>query len=105
MARIDSDWSMRHLWPVRTRKLAAWSERVSRVRMMLDGLLPPVKIACALMLLVLVTLLVGCATPSPPSVSSANPQPPRLSEPIPTESYSEKAQQLINSWRNAVTGM
>jgi hypothetical protein len=58
-----------------------------------------------LIALVLVTLLSGCATQSPPSVPPTIPQPPQISEPMPTESYSSKAFQLIESWRKRVIGM
>jgi hypothetical protein len=65
-----------------------------------------VRVGSLLTLLVLVLLLVGCATPSTmPTESARNPQPPQLSEPLPSESYLQQAQKLIESWRNAVTGM
>jgi hypothetical protein len=57
------------------------------------------------MLLALVIALAGCATNSPPSVPAVNPALPRLSEPLPSESYSSSVQKLIESWRNALTGM
>ena len=66
---------------------------------------PPVKLAFGLTLLVLAMLLSGCATQSPPSVVLKNPQPPQLSEPIPSESYLSKAERLIESWLNRATGM
>jgi hypothetical protein len=85
--------------------LSAWKERVRAGWMNLSELPPPVKLVFVLLLLVLVTLCSGCATQSPPSNLPGNPQPPRLSEPIPTDSYSDKAQTLIESWRQHATGM
>jgi hypothetical protein len=73
--------------------------------MMLHDLPAPVRLASALMLIVLLALCAGCATNSPPSVPAANPAPPRLSEPLPLENYSDSARKLIESWRNALTGM
>jgi hypothetical protein len=49
--------------------------------------------------------MTGCATTSPPSTPAALPAPPRLTEPLPSQSYSEKALQLIESLRQRVTGM
>ena len=92
--------------PLQIPKPAVWSRRVNAVRRKLADWPPPVKIACALTLLVLLTLCAGCATPSTPPNSAARvPAPPRLSEPLPSESYSQKAQRLIESWRASVTGM
>jgi hypothetical protein len=65
---------------------------------------PPVKLAFVLIALVLVTLLSGCATQSPPSVAPTNPQPPQISEPLPQNSYSSKALRLIESWRERLMG-
>jgi hypothetical protein len=72
---------------------------------MLAGSIPPVKLAFALTLLVLVTLCAGCATPFQVGKPSVNPAPPRLSEPMPTEGYSSKVQKLLNNWLQRVTGM
>lgn len=66
----------------------------------------PAKLGFGLTLLVLVLLLTACATPSTmPTESAKNPPPPQLSEPLPSASYLQEAQKLIESWRNAVTGM
>ena len=65
----------------------------------------PVRLGFWLTLLVLVTALLGCATPSAPDVLPRNPQPPQLSEPIPSESYLQQVLRLIESWQRAVTGM
>lgn len=94
-----------YLWPPRMRRHAAWSARAKAVRTKLRELPPPVKLACGLTLLVLMTLLAGCATPSPPVTPSSNPARPTLSEPLPEESYSSKAQRLIDSWLSPATGM
>jgi hypothetical protein len=65
-----------------------------------------VMLGFVLMLFGLATLLSACGTLStPPTEPARNPQPPQLSEPLPSESYLQKAQKLIESWRNAVTGM
>jgi hypothetical protein len=66
---------------------------------------PAERLGYALPLIVLATQLASCATPSPPATLPRNPQPPRLSEPLPTENYSDKALRLIESWRQRVTGM
>lgn len=59
-----------------------------------------------LMLTGLVLALQGCVGPSTlPTEAARNPQQPQLSEPLPQESYLQQAQKLIESWRNAVTGM
>ena len=89
----------------RTRMPADSSRRASAAQKRPVGLLPPARIAFVLLLMVLAGLQAGCATTSPPSVPAANPAPPRLSEPLPSESYSDSARKLIESWRNALTGM
>jgi hypothetical protein len=58
------------------------------------------------MLSVLVLALTACAVPSTlPTEPARNPQTPQLSEPLPSESYLQQAQKLIESWRKSVTGM
>ena len=89
-----------------TKKPAGWSERGKALQTWLLDLPQPVRIASLLTLLVLALLLVGCATPSTtPTESARNPQPPQLSEPLPSESYLHKAQKLIESWHSNVIGM
>jgi hypothetical protein len=58
-----------------------------------------------LMLIALALSLTACATSSPPPVAvcPANPQPPALSEPMPAQTYSLSAQQLISAWRASLT--
>lgn len=60
----------------------------------------------AAMPMLLVLSLTACATSSPPPVAvcPANPQPPALSEPMPAQTYSLSAQQLIKGWRKLLTG-
>lgn len=88
-----------------TKKPAGWSVLGNLLRMLPVVLPLPVRLAFVLMLLGLVLLLAGCATNSPPSVGAANPAPPKLSEPLPLESYSNSARKLMESWRNALIGM
>jgi hypothetical protein len=73
--------------------------------MWLQLLQPPVKLALGLILLVLVTLLSGCATQSPPSVPPTIPQPPQISEPTPSESFSLRVEKLLEKWSSAVIGL
>ena len=51
-------------------------------------------------------LLMGCATPSIPSApaSPALPPPPSLREPIPQQSYSERASANIEAWQSRLIG-
>ena len=65
-----------------------------------------VKLICAAALIVLVGLLTGCATNSQPSAVNCPtlPQMPLVSEPIPSQSYSETALQNIEAWRNRLIG-
>lgn len=46
-------------------------------------------------------LLTGCAAPSTPSapVSTVLPSPPPLSQPIPQQSYSERARLDMQTWQ------
>lgn len=89
----------------RTKRLERWSNAAKVLWMRLHGSPPPVRLGLLLMLLALVTLFAGCATPSPPDAWPKNPQPPQLTEPIDSQSYLSKAQKLIESWQRAVTGM
>jgi hypothetical protein len=92
--------------PPRMTRHGLWSERASPLRMLPLVLPLRVRLLSLLTLLALVLLLAGCATPSgTPTGPARNPQPPQLSEPLPSESYLQQAQKLIESWRNAVTGM
>lgn len=98
-------WFMLQRWRLRTKMLAVSKGLVRAVRIRLLQLHPSERLAYALPLMVLATQLASCATHSPPSNAATNPQPPRLSEPLPSESYSLKAQRLIESWLQRVTGM
>jgi hypothetical protein len=57
------------------------------------------------MLTALVLSLIGCATTSVPPVAvcPANSPAPALSEPMPAQTYSLSAQQLISAWRASLT--
>lgn len=105
MANLSSGLNGRPLRPKRTTRLERLSNSASVVLKKLCECPPPVRLASVLMLLVLVTLLAGCATPSAPDQWPKNPQPPQLTEPLPTQSYLSKALQLIESWRSRATGM
>ena len=61
---------------------------------------------CAAMWLLLALSLTGCATPSTPSAPSSLtlPPPPSLSQPIPQQSYSERASTNIEAWWNRLIG-
>jgi hypothetical protein len=100
-----SDWHIRQSKPWQIERRCVWSERASLAWTTLKGLPVPAKLALGLILLVLLGALSGCATPSPPVTSPKNPSPPRISEPLPEESYSLKAQRLIDSWLKPATGM
>ncbi len=104
VGRLQS-WLMLQRWRLRTKTRGVWKGLVRAVRIRLLRLQPNERLAYALPLMVLATQLASCATHSPPSNAATNPQPPRLSEPLPSESYSLKAQRLIETWRSAVTGM
>lgn len=104
VGRLQS-WLMLQRWRLRTKTRGAWNALVRAVRIRLLRLQPAERLASALPLIVLAAQLTACATPSPPATLPRNPQPPRLSEPLPTENYSDKALQLIESWRRRVTGM
>ena len=62
---------------------------------------PNAKPSSALMLLLPAVLLTACAAPSMNSVqvSPTLPPPPSLREPIPQQSYSERARTNIEAWR------
>ncbi len=80
---------------------ALWSRLAARLWMAQRELLPPLRIAFALMLVALLILLGGCATTSaPPATMPRNPEPPptRLSESPPT--YLSDALRNISRWRN-----
>ena len=60
----------------------------------------------ALMLIALALSLTACASTSQPPQAAcpANPPVPALSEPIPPQTYSLSAQELIKAWRLRLTG-
>lgn len=91
---------------LRTKRPAVLSV-LDKVRQTVLQKLPlSVKLGFGLMLLVLVLLLTACATPSStPTESARNPQPPQLSEPLPSESYSKRAAESIKSWAEKLIGM
>lgn len=106
MAKSWQDWNTRDWLLHPTMRPTGWREHAKALLTQRDGWQPLARLAFALTLLVLAGLLVGCATPLPPPTEPArNPQPPQLREPLPSESYLQQAQRLIESWRNAVTGM
>jgi hypothetical protein len=85
--------------PRPTRKPAVWSNRASAARTRLADLPPPVSLACVLMLLALVTLLAGCATPLPPSSETPrNPSMPAPRQSQPSEQYMDRVLRNIDAW-------
>lgn len=64
------------------------------------------KPSSALMLLLPAALLTACAAPSTTSVqvSPTLPQAPSLREPIPQQSYSERASANIEAWQSRLIG-
>jgi PBP1b-binding outer membrane lipoprotein LpoB len=63
-------------------------------------------LAYVLTLFALAMLLAACATNSAgPTEAARNPKPPQLSEPLPSESYLDSAQKLLQQWRDALTSM
>lgn len=98
-------WFMLQRWRLRTKTRGVWKGLVRAVRIRLLQLQPAERLAYVLPLIVLGVSLAACATNSPPSVPAVNPVPPRLSEPLPSESYLDSARRLMENWRNALTGM
>jgi hypothetical protein len=90
--------------PKQTKTPGNWSERGRAGWMRLQKQLPHGRLLCVLMLLVLVAHLAACATNSPPSQAAVNPAPPRLSQPLPQESYSESARKKLDAWLGRLTG-
>ena len=68
---------------------------------------PNAKRNCALMLLLPAALLTACAAPSTNFVQASPtlPQAPSLREPIPQQSYSERASANIEQWQSRLTDM
>ena len=64
-----------------------------------------VKSLSAVTLMALVLLLAGCATRLPPSVveSPSLPKRPELTQPLPSETYSSRAQSDIEGWQKKLT--
>jgi hypothetical protein len=94
--------------PLRLRRTSNLSKCLTVASVMwikLRELPPPVRLAIALMLLVLLTLCSGCATQSPPAEWPRNPSPPVVSEPIPQKSYSSKVESFLRRSLEALTGM
>jgi hypothetical protein len=92
-----------YLWLPPTKKPAAWSKRVSAAWTTLRALPPPVRLGFVLTLIVLAGLLAGCAHNSPASQAAAIPAPPRLSQPLPSETYSGSAAKKLDDWRQRLT--
>lgn len=65
--------------------------------------MPPVSVKplCAVILLLLILNLMGCAhnCPTPPAASLTLPPPPSLSTPLPSTNYSLTAAEAIKNWR------
>ena len=89
--------------PMRMQRLAALKGLDSDVRKKREFWPRLVRLACVLTLPVLLILLVGCAHTSPPSQAAAIPEPPRLSLPLPSETYSGSAAKKLDAWRQRLT--
>ena len=65
-----------------------------------------VKPSCVLLPLLLALSLTGCGTTRPVYVTSSPdlPSRPELTEPLPSQTYSDSARADIQTWRRAVTG-
>lgn len=100
------DWNGKRPSVLRTKRPAVWSALDRTLRILPLALPQSVRLGFVLTLAALALLLTACATPSgTPTEHAKNPPPPQLSEPLPSESYLNKAQRLIESWRNRVIGM
>lgn len=99
-----SAWNGRPQPLRRTSNLSRLRNVASVMWTKLQELPEPVLLAFGLIVLALAMLLSGCAAPSTPATWPSNPSPPQISEPLPQNSYSSKAQQLIESWLERLTG-
>lgn len=100
------DSNGKHPSVLRTKRPAVLSVLDKALLMLLRVVGLSVKPALLLTAIVLVLLLTACATPSStPTESARNPQPPQLSEPLPSESYSKRAAESIKSWAEKLIGM
>lgn len=65
----------------------------------------PVKLPCAVIVMLLALSLTACATnpPTPPAASLQLPPVPSLSTPLPSTSYSLSAAEAIKNWRAKLT--
>jgi hypothetical protein len=99
-----SDPNGLYLWLRPTSRLGRLSAFGSVQLTRLQALPPPVRLACVLMLVVLLVSVTGCAMTSPPSRPAEIPAPPRLSQPLPEMTYSEHVRRLLESWRERLTG-
>ena len=90
----------------RTTRLERWKTLARGALTKLQDSGPLEKLASALMLLVLLWLLVGCGTTLPPSVvTPKNPEPPPTTLSERSQTYSESASLLIQSWRQKLIGL
>lgn len=103
MRRTELDWNKPLLLRHRTSRLARWSNCASVAWMKLRELQPPVRMMIALALLVLTTLLMGCATPSmPPSEPSRVPAMPQPRQPQPSEPILDRVSRNIEAWEKTL---
>lgn len=88
----------------RTSALGKLSNVIRIASIKLCAMEPPAKLACVLIVIVLLGLLAGCATTSlPPSVTPRNPEPPPSRLQAQPPSYSASASQNIEAWRKTLT--
>lgn len=88
----------------RTTKLERLSACVSLLLIKLRSAEPPVKVLLLIAAVMLLALLSGCATQSPPDQWPKNPQPPQVLAPPSTGTYLQKVETLLEKWRSLVNG-
>ena len=80
------------------------SQSDSKTRLTHSTLLVPVRLSCALMLMLLGSLLIGCAAPPTPLLREPKPiTQPVLSQPLPSVTYSASVSKNTASWEKRLT--
>ena len=93
-------------WLLPIKRRANWSSRASDALTKLRSLPPPVRLAFALTLLMLLTVCAGCATIStPPDSLPRNPEPPPSRLPSSPPNYLTDAQRDISEWQRQLNAL